>query len=214
MDRTITVEGRSKLTAKPDTISLSMRLESVDTDYARAAAKASERLEALRTALEKAGFGRDDLKTSDFSVRAEYENVRGKNEESRREFRGYAFSQGLRLEFPLEMRRLGKAIEAVTSDAGNPNFSLEFTVKDREKLTEALLRGTAEDARRKALALAGASGAKLGALMSVSYGGGEPSFASPTNFRMAACMADAAAPDMNPEDVTLSDSATFVWALE
>ena len=74
----------------------------------------------------------------------------------------------------------------------------------------------AENARAKAEVLCAASGAKLGKLLHIRYGRNEAEVCSRTNV-MFAC--DEAAPRakgiaLRPDDIRVSDTATFIWAIE
>lgn len=70
--------------------------------------------------------------------------------------------------------------------------------------------------KRKAEILCDASGAKLGNLIAIDYNWGELDIYSHTRFD---CCEEAMAPmkacsiDIDPEDIDVSDTATFVWEL-
>ncbi len=66
MNRTITVKGIGKVSAKPDYIVLSMTLKAQDMEYEKTMSIAAEQLENLRSAIVSVGFKRDDLKTANF----------------------------------------------------------------------------------------------------------------------------------------------------
>ena len=64
MGRIITVKGVGDVSAKPDYITLSMSIQTVSRKYDAAMDEAARRIEALRSAAERAGLEKDDLKTA------------------------------------------------------------------------------------------------------------------------------------------------------
>ena len=92
-----------------------------------------------------------------------------------------------------------------------------FTVKDASAVSKALLVSATENARAKAEILCHASGAQLGDLLTIDYNWGEMHLFSPTSYeveescvKMKAC----AAPDIEPEDIKVSDTVAFVWEIK
>ena len=99
-----------------------------------------------------------------------------------------------------------------------PELNVQFTVKDKEAVDAALLQSACANAKAKAEILTKASGVTLGDLVSIDYNWGELHLYSPTHYEMdPPCMARAsAAPtamDIEPDDIDVSDSVTFVWEI-
>lgn len=86
--KTITVKGVGKASVKPDLIVISMRLETEDKEYTTTTLAAAQRIDALNKSLEEIGFGKDALKTTDFSVRTVYESVREQGGNYKSVFKG------------------------------------------------------------------------------------------------------------------------------
>lgn len=219
MDRTITVKGTGKLKVAPDRIEVSMTLRSKDKDYAAAMEASVKQQDRLRRALGEIGFAPEDLKTNNFNVRTEYESERDKNGMFRQVFAGYVCEHTLGLRFPFDTDRLSKVLAALSECLAEPELYISFTVKDKDALSDALLKSAAENARSRAEVLASASGVELGRLMTIDYSWGNPSFVSPTrvftNAKMATRGGAEAAMDMDisAEDIELSEDATFVWEI-
>ena len=217
MPRTITVKGVGKLSLKPDYTVVSLSLKTVNKVYDTAMSKAAEALDALRKALVGIGFQKDDLKTSDFNVGIERDSVRDKDGSYRTVFVGYAVRHQLKLEFDFDSALLSKTLGAIATCIAEPELNIQFTVKDKEAVNTALLESACANAREKAEILAKASGVALGALMTIDYNWGELHLYSPTNYEMDTdCMVKAcAAPsmDIEPDDIDVTDSVTFVWEM-
>lgn len=76
MNKTITVKGIGKASASPDYVILSLGLKAQDKKYDQAMAQAAEQIQHLKDSLFQIGFERDAVKTTDFDVDTEYENVK------------------------------------------------------------------------------------------------------------------------------------------
>lgn len=216
MNRTITIRGRGRATLKPDLTVIRFTLKSTDPVYDAAMEKEEKMLAGLKNALLPCGFTEEELKTSDFSVSAEYENVRDPKGNYKNVFIGYACVQRMTLEFDFDTKKLSRVLSSVSSCLADPELSVNFSVKDRDAANKMLLENAAKDAKEKAEILAAASGVSLGSLVSVLYGVSDRNFVSPTSFRAEAkCMAVNRSADMSfvPEDIKLEDTVTFLWEI-
>ena len=218
MNRTITIKGIGKLSLKPDQTVVSPTLKTVRADYDKAMDEAAKHLEQLRSAIAEIGFTKDDLKTTSFDVGTEYENERDKNGNYKQIFVGYRVTHGLKLEFDFDSQRLSKVLGAIAVCIAEPELNVQFTVKDKEAVDAALLQSACANAKAKAEILTKASGVTLGELVSIDYNWSELHLYSPTHYEMdPPCMARAsAAPtdmDIEPDDIDVSDSVTFVWEI-
>lgn len=217
MDRTITVKGTGNLKIKPDYIQLNFTLVSKNYQYERAMNIASESLEKLYNAIINVGFEKDDVKTRYFDVSTDYDSVKDKNGNYKKVFRGYKVNHKLILSFDYDMKKLSDALIAISTSLSDPDLSIDFTIKDSEKAKYDLLKEVAIDARKKAEILCEASGYKLGELIKIDYDWSEITIFSNTKFSMLreqSLMMASKSIDMNPEDIDLEDTATFVWEIK
>lgn len=218
MSKTITVKGTGRVSAKPDYVVISMSLSSQDMEYDKAMELAANELKQLKSALHGAGFEEKALKTSNFNVRTDYVNLKDADGNYRNKFNGYVVLHSIKLGFDLDTAKLSKALSAVSECLSNPELSIKFTVRDESAVNEEMLRLASQNARRKAEILCDASGVELGALLSVDYNCGKSDLASATNYRMAAeCMKMSELSrgvDIEPDDIEISDTVTFVWEIK
>ena len=216
MARTITVKGIGKASAKPDRVVLTMTLENLDKDYEAAMEMAGYHVKNLNNALLEIGFETGSIKTTNFNVRTDYDQVQDRQGNYQSVFRGYEVVHHLKVEFDFEMQRLSQTLSAIAACLSNPQLTIAFTVKDATAINEEMLRSATINAKRKAEILCDASGAKLGNLIAIDYNWGELDIYSHTRFD---CCEEALAPmkacsiDIDPEDIDVSDTATFVWEL-
>ena len=206
--RIIRVTGTGLLRLKPDLCCVNLNLSGVEKDYAA----------ALGEAVASLGFSREDLKTLDFAVDAEYESVQDDKGRWRQEFKGYRFRQSLKLEFPVDNVLLGRTLAALAAAPVDPEFHLSYGLRDREAAKADLIEAAVADALRKAEKLAAAAGVKLGALLRMDYAMAEPVLETrPMAKAMLRGSNDAAvesfAMDINPEDIRAEDTVTITWEI-
>ena len=217
MNRLITVKGIGKYSAKPDIIILTLSLSAQEMKYEEAMALAETQITQLRDAIIPLGFKKDELKTTSFSVDTRYENRKDRDGNYKQHFAGYQVSHSLKLEFALDTKQLARVLGAVTSCGNNPELHISFAIKDKDAVCAALLEDVAKNAKIKAEILTRASGVSLGQLISVDYSWGEISLVSHTEYEMTdRCMMaapSAANIDIEPDDVDVSDTVTFVWEI-
>ena len=217
MARTITVKGIGRASAKPDYVVLSMTLESKHKDYEAAMNLAADHIQHLNDTLVGVGFEKGSVKTTNFNVRTDYDRVKDRYGNYESVFVGYEVTHHLKLAFDFDMARLSQALSAIAGCLSHPQLSVAFTVKDATAINEEMLRSATANARRKAEILCDASGVTLGDLVAIDYNWGELDIYSHTRFdcceeAMAPMMA-AKAIDIDPEDIDVSDTATFVWEI-
>ncbi len=212
--KVITVKGVGSVSARPDFVEISMTLYSLNEKYESAMDEESSNVQKLTEALCAAGFSKTDLKTTNFNVEATYKTVKDKAGNSSKEFAGYRVEQRMKVAFDLDSKRLSAALSSVANCTSNPDLSIRFTVKDPTAVDDALLRSAAENAKRKAEILCESLGAKLGELRTIDYNWGEINVYSRTKYNYGSVRMLAAAPEIEPDDIEASDSATFVWEIK
>ncbi len=217
MPRTITVKGIGKVSAKPDYVVLSMSMESKNRDYDEAMSLAEQKIAQLNESLASVGFEKDSVKTTDFIVSVNYKYHKDYNGNSYQEFDGYVVKHKLKVSFDFSSERLSEALSAVAGCLSKPDLSVSFTVKDQTAIQGELLRSATANARSSAEILCQASGEKLGELLSINYNWGELDVYSHTSYEIEDKCLLAAKPmdsiDMEPDDIDVSDTVTFMWEL-
>lgn len=219
MQRTITVKGTGRVKKAVDYIIISMTMDSRARNYEETMNTAAKKIDLLNSALEKTGFDKNSVKTTNFNVYTDYINERDKKGNYNRVFNGYICSHSLKLEFDFDTARLAEALCSISICLAQPELSVKFTVKDPSEIGDELLRDATKNARQKAQILCEASGVKLGELVNINYNWGTLNVVSRTNYsvedRFLATPSKAMANiDITPDDINVSDSATFVWEIK
>ncbi len=215
-DRIITVKGIGNVSVKPDLIVITMSLENTDYSYSGAMQLASGAIDAIRTALISVGYVKDDLKTTDFNINTDYESYKDTKGNWKQKFNGYKCTHRLKLEFDFDMERLTDTLSAIASSGANPEFEINFSVKDKNAVSDQLLQNAVKNASEKAAVLAAAAGLSLGAIQRIDYSWGELRFYSDTKMIEPLYYESKAAPamDIEPEDIKVNDTVTVVWSID
>lgn len=219
MSKTITVKGMGRVSAAPDYVVISMSLQAEDKDYEETMELAAKKIEYLNASLEEIGFEKKAVKTTDFNVHTNYESVKDRDGNYKSVFSGYVCSHRLKVEFDFDTKRLAQTLYAISKCLAQPELSISFTVKDPSAVNRELLRSATANAREKAEILCEASNVQLGSLLSIDYNWGELNIVSHTNFALEErCMSmkcsGLADMDIEPDDIDVNDTATFVWEIE
>lgn len=211
----MSVKGTGRASAQPDLTTLSMRLAAEDPIYEKSLAKANKELEQLRAALIHEGFDDGDLKTTDFSIQPIYDSVKDRYDTYKQVFRCYRVDHALSLEFDFDTKRLGRVLTAIAASITVPEFTIGFTVKDKEALAAQLLQNAVLDARMKAEIIARAAMLQLGDILSIDYSWDDVTIHSPTRFALMSEKMDYASAeiDIQPEEIKVSDAVTIVWQI-
>ena len=218
--RTITVKGTGNASARPDYIILTLNIEVLSETYDRARSEAAVRIEKLQGVAVRVGYRKEALKTRSFDVQTRYENIKDRQGNYRREFAGYACSYRLKLAFDFDSKQLAKVISAITDCGAQPELSIAFTVKNPARVSEELVINAAENARAKAEILCKASGSTLGQLLNIDYNWGELNVYSRTSYELEDCiqplmaMSKCSAPEIEPDDIDVSDNVAFTWEIQ
>ncbi len=136
MKRTIVVKGEGNVTAKPDYIEVSLTIKSLDMDYEKSMEISNEKIMLLIQKLEEIGFNKNDLKTSSFNIDASYDYSDNRNIK----FEGFECSQRLNLHFDFDTVLLTKTLTTIARTIKDPEIDVDFTVKDKTAVKEAVLR--------------------------------------------------------------------------
>ncbi|MDD3489453.1 MAG: SIMPL domain-containing protein [Paludibacter sp.] len=219
MPRTITVKGMGNVKTAPDYIVISMNLESQSLNYDETMELAAKQIDYLNTSLEEIGVEKKAVKTTNFNVRTDYDSVKDKNGNYKRVFNGYVCSHRLKVEFDFDTKRLAQTLSAISKCLAKPELSIAFTAKDPTAINKALLKSATINAKEKAEVLCEASNVELGTLLTIDYNWGELNIYSHTEYGLAEdCMAmpmtKMSAIEIEPDDIDVSDTATFVWEIK
>lgn len=215
MNRTIAITGIGKASVKPDQITITLDIETIDYEYDKTMQFATATINTLNEALVSVGFEKSDLKTTTFTVDTHHESYRDKNNDYKSRFAGYKCRHGLKLSFDYDTTKLANVLSAITKSEVYPEMNIQFTVKDTNAVSEQLLIDATQNARQKAEILARAAGAELGELLTINYSWSDIYFHCETRYqRDSTILMEAAAMEIEPEDIKVQDTVSFVWGIK
>lgn len=215
MSRNIKVKGVGKLNLRPDTMSVSLKNTNTLEKYEDAVAKSTYDVGEIRNCITKAGLEAKDLKTSSFKIDAAYESYYDKEKNYKSRFVGYKYIHNLHIEFPIDNKVLGKLLYELSKSEVELEFSISYTVEDKEKANKELLKLAILDAKENAELFCDALGNKLGQVSEINYSWSELDiYTYPIKDSLniqASKMSKSLDIDIEPEDISISDSVTVIW---
>ena len=173
----------------------------------------------LKDCFEKLGFNRTDLKTLNFNINTEYESYQDMVKSWKRKFTGYKFVHNMKIEFEADNKRLGQVLYALAHAPIQPEFRINYTIKDTEAAKNQLLGKAVADSKEKAHILADAASVTLGDILTIDYSWEEIEFLSEPmarNLSLAGerCMSPQGYDiDIESDDIDVSDTVTVVWQI-
>lgn len=222
----ITVKGVGKTTVLPDYVIVSLVLEAEGKKYAEAVDSAAEKISQLNKALQAVGFEESSVHTKSFHVQPKYRLSKNRKDQMQRILDGYVCTHRLAMEFDYEKERLSKAVETISSSLAEPKLDISFTIKDKESVNERLLEMAAVNAKKRAEILCVSLGVSLGKVISIDYDWKEICFSSKPRFypgmnetmmlspTMPPDQSNGQILDLEPHEIDVSDSATFIWEIQ
>ncbi|MBE6513925.1 MAG: DUF541 domain-containing protein [Thermoplasmata archaeon] len=223
MARTITVKGRAMVKSPADMTVVRASVEGIAPTFSKALEAVSESTTLFKDAAQDAGIKRDTLKTSNFSVSQHFKEKKvGVDKDGRAVYKkfadGFSYHQDFRFEFPNDNGLLTKLVNNILDNGIAPRIHLDFVNSDPEAAKNEALRKATENATKEARMIVEAAGARLGRLLEVKRGGSYDYDDYDEGYRsrsaMECCSNICANIDIDPEDVSTSDSVTLTWEIE
>lgn len=157
----ITARGIGQVTGIPDTVVVTLGVESQGEQAAEALAANNQRTSAIIEILEQAGVAEEDIRTSQFSIFPRYDN-------EGRSITGYTVTNLLTARVS-DSADAGALIDAAAAAAGNDVRvqSVQFEIDDKGSLYADARADAVAQARAQAEQLADAAGVDLGGVRSI-----------------------------------------------
>jgi uncharacterized protein len=199
----VSAEGMSE--GRPDMAIINLGVTTEGATAAAALAENARRMEALTSALRRAGVAERDIQTSNVSVYPQ--QVYGEGQPPR--ITGYQANN----QVSAKVRRIdntGRVIDAAVGAGGNTVNGVSFTYQDPDREMDAARRDAIAEARRRAELYASALNLRVHRIVAVNEGGGfSPPYPVPMAARMEA--GDAASTPISPGQIEtrVNDSVTF-----
>lgn len=158
------VIGVGEVSKPVDFLVVSFMLQSEDYDYQEVLRKLNLKLRALRESINKAGFNDNDLKTLNYKIEPRYQYQDGRSV-----FNGYRGTHDLVLEFAYDKERLNRLFTSLLTSNVDALFSLDFTVKESQRLKDEAIKEAINNAFHNANLIASSANIKLGKILNIIY---------------------------------------------
>lgn len=206
------VNADATVKAKPDLLQMRLGVVTESVDAGSALADNNLRMQSLMDMLAKIGISRDELATGQFQIRPEWSvPPRPTPANWKREIVAYRVSNDLNLS-TTRVDLAGDLLGLAQKSGANQIGGLSFGLSDPETYRRQAIAAATLKARRKAETLAGAAGARLGQIISLSldsYGG----YAGPELMKMERSMAVADAVPVAAGKVDVKAGVTIIYRL-
>ncbi len=205
--RVLRVKGVGEVLKNPDLIVVIFKIISKNIDYDQAMNDLNRRTVILRNDIVKAGFAKDDLKTTNFAINTEYIYKDGKNV-----FVGYIAEHDLKLSFDYNQLVLNNLLRIITKSEANPLFNVFFEVKDKVSFKALVLKDAVFNAKANASVIASSAGIKLGKILNINYDYQEIVYRSQA--KLENTMLSSSAIDIIPDTIKGTDTVHIEFEIE
>jgi uncharacterized protein YggE len=159
---TFTIEGEGKVSGTPNLAEISFGLLSEGVDVAKIQKENTQKVNAMVAAIKALGVADKDIQTSQYSINPKYDYTNGTTK-----LNGYTISQNLSVKLR-DLSKIGDALTKIGQLGGNQVNGPTFTIDDPSSLKQEARMKALEDARKKAEALSGVLGVKVGRVVTFS----------------------------------------------
>jgi uncharacterized protein YggE len=161
---TVYVNGQGVVTVAPDTASVVIGVNIIDTTLSSAQEKATTQMTAVIDALKAAGIDEKDIQTVNYSVNI-LQNYDTNGNPSTIE--GFQVSNQVNVTVR-DLSQLGTILDTVVAQGANAIYGISFFVDDPSSAASQARELAVQDARKKAEELAAAAGMQVGRILSIS----------------------------------------------
>ncbi len=160
---TFHVQGTGKVSAAPDSATLSFGVTKSASTIADAQNQTNTLIAAITNALNKEGIDSKNIKTTSYTVNPNYDFASGSQR-----ITGYTVSQTIELTIP-QLEKVNKILDVLTANGANIVNQVAFTFSDTKKkdLENQARQLAVSEAKQKAQGLASAAGIRLGRVIDV-----------------------------------------------
>jgi uncharacterized protein YggE len=200
----VTAHGVGHVSGAPDVMTITIGVQTTAAHAGDALSANAAKANAVIATLKNHGIANDDIQTSQLSLYPQYDN-------NGNTIRGYQVTNTVTAKLH-DITKAGGAIDAAVAAAGDAGRlqGVSFSFNDDSSLLVKARASAVAAAKAQAQQLAEASGAKLGALRSLSE---DTSRTGPVPYALGAAPADSAATPVQPGSQELTVAVTAIWNL-
>ena len=179
--QTITVTGNASVSYAPDIALISLGIRAQSASASAASKSVNQRVSTVISALRKVGISDADIATSNYTIEFQApqipESVQPTNGDPpaivKRLVPGPVYVADESIDVRAPIAKAGTVLDTAIAAGANQSYGLAFDTSQRTGLYREALSRAVEDARAQAEVLARAAGVALGAIQTISVGGGQ-----------------------------------------
>jgi uncharacterized protein len=156
----ISVSGQGSITLKPDVAYITLGVETLDTDAAKARSTNDTAMAKVIAAVKGFGVTDEDITSTNFSIYPRYD-------EKGLKITGYTVSNAISVKVK-NLDKLGDVLTAASAAGANTAGGINFDIMDRTAAYNQALAQAMDKAKARADVMATACGVKLGNVLTVS----------------------------------------------
>jgi uncharacterized protein YggE len=166
-ERLVTVSGEATISVAPDTSIIRIGVTSQGKTAREASEANAKQMTSVLAAIKGAGIADKDVQTSRLSLQPQYDP----NKAGAAHLTGFQVTNQVTVKIH-DINNLPNVLDHAIAAGANEMSGIEFIVSEQSKLLDQARDEAIADAHRKAEIYAGAAGAKVGHVVSISEGGG------------------------------------------
>ena len=208
----IKVEGQGITSALPELLIINIPVSAQAVEYQACVSKLTSTYNRLEQEIEKAGYKKETLKNSGFSINEKY-SYNGQT----RVKDGYSGNMNIQMELEYTDQSMNDMIEVLAMPEFNFGFSLSYklTKEQKNELASLALKEAVNDAQRQAETMAAAIGKKLGTVLEMNYNVRQNQ-GGPIMYEAVMLKADNGAVadvELNPNEISISKNVTIHYSI-
>lgn len=217
MDKTLKITGFGKLFVRPDTTIIKIDLINKDTSYENILKKTNENFKIIKENLLNLNIKENQIKTSYFKVDIDNESYRDNEGNYKTRFIGYKSYQTIKVTFKNNKKLLGDILYILSKTSLNPTFSIEYIIKNQDRIKNKLLTNAIFDANKKANEIAKNLNIEINEIVNVDYSFSDQNFS--LSLMENQCLKAVSTKenynfDLNPDDIEVEEKITIIFSIK
>lgn len=212
IDNIISVTGEAIVYATPEMAKVNIPLTAKHSDYTTCSNQLLATYETLSNALVKAGFDKEEIKSTRFNIT---ENYVYRDRERVQE--GYTGSMGLVLKMKQTPENMGKLVKIMSQEAFSFGYSIQYELSESQKkeLEKEAIEQAVAQAKTNAELIIAAAGMKLSQIINITYGKTTPTY-GPLVRRaegMEMMKSDTPTLEITPDEMEIRQHVDISWRI-
>lgn len=211
---TLEIKGYGRIKTLPDIGIINIEINTIKDQFGKTINDLNEKTDRVQKQLEKIGFKKESIKTTNFRVQANRIYNQGKSYDS-----GYVGTQTVVAEFENKKETIAKIINSFTESSTGFQFNFSFGLSDakREELRNQIIKLAVNDANAIAKLITETSNRQIDKMIEIKYGTFDNLFSSGGLFEEVAVgygVNRASSVGFEVKELSFTDYVIIKWTLK